>query len=94
MKKTRVEISRKALKEVEKLPVRIVLALQFWIDSVNEKGLIEIRKVTGYHDEPLKGIRLGQRSVRLNNAYRVFYVVTASGEIEIVTVIEVNKHKY
>ncbi len=94
MKKTKVEISKKALKEVEKLPLHIALTLQFWIESVSEKGLAEIRKVAGYHDEPLKGQRLGQRSVRLNSAYRVFYIISASGEIEIVTIIEVNKHKY
>ena len=61
---------------------------------MEKEGLNEYRKISGYHDEPLRGARLGQRSVRLNKAYRAFYVVSADGEIEIVKVIEVNKHDY
>jgi hypothetical protein len=37
--------------------------------------------------------RAGQHSIRLSLAYRAFYTVTG-GLVEIVTVIEVNKHKY
>jgi proteic killer suppression protein len=45
-------------------------------------------------DEPLSGDRKGQRSVRLNRAYRAIYIQNKDGEIELVTIIEVNKHKY
>jgi proteic killer suppression protein len=55
-------------------------------------GIWESRKIPGYHDEPLRGDRQGQRSVRLNRAYRVFYI-EADNKIEIL-VIEVNKHEY
>ncbi len=55
-------------------------------------GIHEVRKFKRYHDEPLKGNRVGQRSVRLNRAYRAIYVELES-EIEIL-VIEVNKHEY
>ena len=94
MKQTEVIIHRKARKEIEKLPKIIVDALIAWIRLVEKEGLSEYRKISGYHDEPLRGARLGQRSVRLNKAYRAFYVLSANGEIEIVTVIEVNKHDY
>jgi toxin HigB-1 len=55
--------------------------------------LAAIRKIPGYHDEPLQGQRAGQRSVRLNRAYRVIYELVA-GEVQIVRVLDVNKHKY
>ena len=40
-----------------------------------------------------KGKRKGQRSIRLNRAYRAFYVVS-KGAAEFVSVEEVNKHEY
>ena len=94
MKRSEVIILKKALKEIEKLPRNIVDSLMTWINSVEEEGIREIRKISGYHDEPLKGDRAGQRSVKLNKAYRAIYVMTDEGEIELVTIIEVNKHKY
>lgn len=94
MKQAKVIISKKALKELEKLPKAIVDSLMVWVTSVEEDGMKEVRKISGYHDEPLKGDRLGQRSIRLNRAYRAFYILTDSGDIELVTVIEINKHKY
>lgn len=57
-------------------------------------GLQETRKCGGFHDEPLKGDRLGQRSIRLSLSYRAFYTEGLRGEIKIVTIIEVNKHDY
>ncbi len=57
-------------------------------------GLEEVRKIPGYHDEPLRGDRQGQRSIRLSRAYRAIYVVKADGGIEFVSVEEVSKHEY
>jgi len=94
MTETQVVLTKSAEKEVKKLPRNIQEALLAWIDQVTTEGLQETRKISGYHDEPLKGDRKGQRSVRLNKAYRAIYVQTENGEIELVTVIEVNKHKY
>ena len=48
----------------------------------------------GFHDEPLKGKRQGQRSVRLNRAYRAIYVERGTGAVELIEVLEVNKHEY
>jgi proteic killer suppression protein len=52
------------------------------------------RRIPGYHDEPLKGARTGQRSVRLSRAYRAIYEIRADDSIEFVSVEEVNKHDY
>lgn len=65
-----------------------------WVDAVETEGLYEIRKILGYHDEPLEGKRKGQRSIRLNKAYRAIYEINEEGIIEFVEVIEVNKHEY
>jgi proteic killer suppression protein len=54
----------------------------------------EMRKCKGFHDEPLKGKRQGQRSVRLNKAYRAIYVEHETGEVELIEVLEVSKHEY
>ena len=89
-----VIISRRAKKEISKLPRHIVEALTAWIDDVEDRGLYEARKIPGYHDEPLKGIRKGERSIRLSKSYRAIYIIRVSGEVECVSVEEVNKHEY
>ena len=63
--------------------------------SVKEEGLMDIRKIKGYHDEALKGKRKGQRSVRLNRSYRLIYRKMEDGKkINLIIVEEVNKHDY
>lgn len=89
---TVVVITKFADKQLKKLPTPIKETLRYWAESVERFGIREVRKLPGYHDEPLKGDRKGQRSVRLNRAYRAIYIETMVG-IEI-TVIEVNKHEY
>lgn len=92
--KTEVTFSKNAQKDLNKLPRNIFDSLKSWIKSLDEIGLTQTRKISGYHDEPLRGTREGQRSVRLNRAYRVIYIVVKNDEIEIVKIIEVNKHEY
>ena len=53
-----------------------------------------MRKQSGFHDEPLKGTSKGQRSVRLNIAWRAIYVEHAGACVELIEVLEVNKHAY
>lgn len=89
---TSVLLAKFAEKQLKKLPRNIKESLRYWAESVERYGIREIRKLPGYHDEPLRGDRKGQRSIRLNKAYRAIYVETKEG-IEI-TVIEVNKHEY
>jgi proteic killer suppression protein len=87
-----VILTKFAEKQLKHLPQYIKEALRYWAESVEKDGITVVRRLPGYHDEPLKGDRKGQRSVRLNKAYRAIYVETKIG-IEI-TVIEVNKHDY
>ncbi len=76
------------------MPRHIVENLAAWVEDVETQGLEEIRKIPGYHDEPLHGDRRGQRSIRLSKAYRAIYVVKNDREIEFVSVEEVSKHEY
>lgn len=90
----RVELSKRAMKELRRVPRFIAVKLKAWVDSVETVGLLETRKVPGYHDEPLKGERRGQRSIRLSRSYRAIYTETRQLKISIVTVAEVHKHDY
>jgi proteic killer suppression protein len=96
MNTRKVEINSKAIKDIKRLPKHIVINLRTWIATVSKIGLLQTRKLKGYHDEPLRGDRKGQRSVRLNKAYRAIYKQHDNGNIELnyIEVIEVNKHKY
>ena len=92
--KWRVYSTKQFEKQLKKIPHFIKEAVSIWIASVEEEGLPEIRKLKGYHDESLKGERKGQRSVRLNKAYRLIYEKNKEGQIIIVMLLEVHKHDY
>ncbi len=89
---TKVVISTTAEKQLRKVPSYIKEALRYWAVSVERLGIREVRKLSGYHDEPLKGDRRGQHSIRLNRAYRAIYIETEKN-IEL-CVIEVTNHEY
>ena len=89
-----VRITKWAQKQLDKVPNSIARKFEYWCDLVGYVGLREVRKQKGYHDEPLKGQRKGQRSVRLSKAYRVIYRELKSGAFEVIEIIEVNKHEY
>ncbi len=72
----------------------MALKLQAWIEAVESEGLELVRRVPGFHDEPLHGPRRGQRSIRLSRSYRAIYELWADGEIEFISVEEVRKHEY
>ena len=86
--------SKQVGKQLDKLPEVIVRKFYAWVTSVQLSGLREVRRLPGFHDEPLKGQRAGQRSVRLNKAYRAIYIENNDGTLEFIEVIEVNKHEY
>ena len=90
----KVVLTKSAKQALVKMPLHIVRKLQAWIDDVEDVGLSEVRKIPGYHDEPLKGNRTGQRSIRLSKAYRAIYIIDQEGKIEIVKILEVSKHDY
>lgn len=92
-KMDRVDLS-KIGKQIKKIPQEIVFRLMRWIRTVEEFGLVEARKVKGYHDEPLKGLRQGQRSIRLGIKWRAIYTQSKTGEVNIITVEEVTPHDY
>ena len=81
-------------KQLDRIPEPIVRKFRIWVALVEESGIREVRKLKGFHDEPLKGKRQGQRSVRMNRAYRAIYRERESGQLELVEVVEVSKHDY
>jgi proteic killer suppression protein len=89
-----VVLSRRAQKDLRLLPRYIIEALNAWIEDVELDGLENVRKIPGYHDEPLRGVRAGQRSIRLSKAYRAIYVLKSDKSVKFVSVEEVNKHDY
>lgn len=90
----KVLLRKGVTKQLDKLPEHIARKFYAWVTAIELAGLSEVRKRAGFHDEPLKGDRKGQRSVRLNAAYRAIYVESKDGNIELIEVIEVNKHEY
>lgn len=90
--KTEIKRSLNFDKDLKRVPENIRKKFIFWVFLVETQGLLEVRKHKGFHDEPLKGKRLGQRSIRLNKAYRAIYKETRD-HIEIL-MLEVNKHDY
>jgi proteic killer suppression protein len=89
-----VEITTFAEKQLKRVPKVIKEAVLIWVETVQEEGIGAVRRLPGYHDEPLRGVRLGQRSIRLNRSFRLFYTETKGGSINVVTVKEINKHDY
>lgn len=88
-----VDLADKVKKGLKRLPRHILANLLDWVEEVEERGLDEIRKLPGYHDEPLKGTWAGYRSIRLSRSYRAIYIVRGD-KVKVVTVVEVNKHEY
>jgi toxin HigB-1 len=89
-----VRLAESVVRGLVKLPKQVQAKLIDWSETVELFGLAWVRKIPGYHDEPLGGARKGQRSIRLNKGWRAFYVIDETGEVRVVLVIDVNKHKY
>ena len=91
---TKVVLTKEAKKNLLKVPSHVTRKLEGWVFMVETDGLEEARKIPGYHDEPLRGRRVGQRSIRLTKAYRAIYEIKKDGQLEFVSIEEVNKHEY
>jgi toxin HigB-1 len=89
----KVVLSTRTRKQLRAVLNHVALKLAAWVEAVETTGLESVRKVPGYHDEPLKGDRHGQRSVRLSLAYRAIYMI-CNDHMEFVSVEEVSKHDY
>lgn len=88
-----VEISLNVKKNIHKIPLPIRKKLFIWVAAVEERGLNEVRRIPGYHDEPLKGNRQGQRSIRLNKQWRAIYRII-NKNVEFILIEEVTPHDY
>ena len=50
---TNVVVSKAAEKDLRKVPTHVQVKFFAWVDAVTHDGLEAVRKVPGYHDEPL-----------------------------------------
>ncbi len=88
-----VVLSDAATKRLRRVPQFIAIKLAAWIEAVEVEGLESVRRIPGFHDEPLHGTRRGQRSIRLSKAYRAIYVIVGASPT-LVRIEEVHKHDY
>lgn len=49
-----VVLAEQVKRDLFKVPIHIARKLQAWIEAVEHQGLMNIRKIPGYRDEPLK----------------------------------------
>ncbi len=93
---TTVFVSDDVVKAIRRglIPLHISHKFFKWKADVQTLGIREVRKTPGYHDEGLKGAESGRRSVRLNQAWRLFYVENDTDICHIIAVQEINKHEY
>ena len=89
----RVDLSRVEKSLRYKIPYEIVEKVHIWVLRVELDGMNKTRLIKSYHDEPLKGTRVGERSIRLNRKYRLIYRELHK-EYIVVEVLEVNAHEY
>lgn len=54
--KTEIQIAKQALKDLKRTPIYIQVKFRAWLVAVNQVGLEETRKRSGWHDEPLLGL--------------------------------------
>lgn len=92
--RVQVVLSRKAEKQLSKLPGQIVKKLALWVDLVSVEGLVVARAIPGYRDHALRGEWSGYRAIRLSAAYRAIDQERQTGAMQRVHVEEVNKHDY
>jgi len=76
------------------VPTQVLDKFRGVVQLVEAIGVEEVRKIPGFHDEPLKGKRKGQRSHTTQPRVSAFYYVVSKGAAEFVSVEEVNKHEY
>ena len=90
----KVRVTKWAQKQLDECPLHISAKFNYWVGTVEKLGLESTRQIPGFHDEPLKGKRLGQRSIRLNRSWRGNYIICDDGSVEFVEVQEIHKHDY
>lgn len=88
-----VLLSKSAKKQLLKVPGFIRDKLLSWVMAVEKNGLEVVRRIPGFHDEPLQGELKGLRSIRLSRSYRAYYRIVR-GQVESIFVEGVDKHEY
>ena len=83
---------RKAVKQLESLPMDVLKRYEKWKDIVSISGPDGLRQIKGFRDEALRGEWKGHRSSRLNVQYRVIYKVEK--DLVLVQVVSVTPHDY
>ena len=89
----RVVIGKQAGKDLERMQRYIADIFLAWVLDVEKRGIEEVRKVPGYHDELCQGKLKGLRSIRLTKGYRAYYRIERK-QIEFIFVEGVDKHVY
>ncbi|RUO20896.1 type II toxin-antitoxin system mRNA interferase toxin, RelE/StbE family [Aliidiomarina iranensis] len=79
-------------KQLSKAPIEIQKRYEKWKDIVQISGPFGLRAIRGFNDEALSGNWKGYRSSRLNQQYRVIYLIE-NGEMY-VQVVEITPHDY
>ncbi|MCX5919987.1 MAG: hypothetical protein NTW61_01485 [Candidatus Melainabacteria bacterium] len=86
-----IQLTKLAEKQLLKAPQPIQQKLKDWIKLLEAEGLAFVRTVKSYHDEPLQGQRMGQRSVRLNRQWRAIYEELTG---TLLSIQEITPHDY
>lgn len=86
-----VRLDKKAEKIIQKLPSEIQANFKKWMQRIETDGLAQTRMIPGYHDEPYQSIASG-RKARLNERYRVIYIVQAEENKKVVRVLSFSDH--
>jgi proteic killer suppression protein len=79
-------------KALKKAPKEIQEKFEKWKDIVHLQGPKGLCEIKGFRDHSLKGEWQGARASRLNNQWRVIYLIVAN-EVKIL-VMEVTPHDY
>jgi len=83
---------RKAVKQLESLPIDVLKRYEKWKDVVAISGPDGLSAIRGLRDEALQGEWKGHRSSRLSIQYRVIYKVQR--DLFLVQVVRVTPHDY
>jgi len=84
--------TRSAARQLDALPLDILKRFEKWKDVVRLSGPEGLRMIRGFRDEALSGEWAGHRSSRLNQQYRVIYLIERTAIR--VDVVRVSAHDY
>jgi len=83
---------RRVVRRLAKTPVDVLKRYEKWKDIVTISGPQGLRLIKGFRDEALRGDWKGHRSSRLDDQYRVIYMVEEQEVV--VKVIDLTAHDY